>query len=74
MNVAIGRSHVSVALKQDLVNSVVANHVDWIISPANIGWKTPWEATWLPVRSVIDPTLCPWNRSRRDVAFPLNPA
>jgi len=46
MNVAIGRNHVSVALKQDLVNSVVANRVDWIVSPPNTGWKTPWEATW----------------------------
>ncbi len=71
MNVAIGRSHVNVALKQDLVNSVAANHVDWIIPPANIGWETVWEAAWLPLRSAIDSTLYPWNWSRSDISSPL---
>lgn len=71
MNVAIGRSHVSVALKPDLVNSVAANHVDWIVLPANIGWETVWEAAWLPLRSAIDPTLYPWNLSRSNISSPL---
>jgi hypothetical protein len=71
MNVAIGRSHVSVALKQDLVNTVAANHVDWVMLPANIGWETAREAAWLPLRSAIDSTSYPWNLGRSNISFPL---
>ena len=70
MNVAIGRSHVSVALKQDLVNTVAVNHVDWVILPANTGWETAGEAVWLPLGSAIDSTLYPWNLSRSNISFP----